>query len=89
MKQISWATVIGLVLLIAGLAAFFMDAHSSDAMHVKVIVGMIAAGLLLVVPKELAGGVRDVGAAAATAAEPFRKWRRSSGVVTPPEEPKP
>lgn len=65
---------LGLVLI--GIGAYFMRvelASDREEMHIKVIGGMIAAGLLLVVPKQLAEGVKQVGGAIADA------WKAKNG----------
>lgn len=60
--------LLGLALVIGG--GFFMRVELSsdrEATHIKMIAGLIGAGLLLVVPKQLASGIKEVGSALADA----------------------
>ena len=66
--------LLGLGLVIYG--AFLMRlelASDREATHIKMIGGMIAAGLLLVVPSQLAAGAKQVGMALAEA------WKAKGG----------
>lgn len=60
--------LLGLALVIGGGFLLRVELLSDrDALHLKVIVGLMAAGLLLVVPAQLAAGIKQVGGALADA----------------------